>query len=89
MKLGKPSLERRGLTDTLHQLKSPLRPQPLGRGVWGSGVRGSTAHQPGPLLWDPLPGEVEEEAGQHPGSHAHRGLHSTPLRQPGRLPFAC
>lgn len=25
-------------------------------GVWGSGVRGSTAHQPGPVRWDPQPG---------------------------------
>ena len=34
-------------------------------------------------------GEVEEEEGQPPCSHAYRGLHSTPLRQPRRLPIAC
>lgn len=60
-----------------------------GPGVWGSGAGGPATHQPGPLLWARSLGEVEEEEGQPPCSHAYHGLHSTPLRQPGRLPFAC
>lgn len=32
-------------------------------GVWGSGFRGSTAHQPGLLLWDPQPGAGRKRGG--------------------------
>lgn len=58
-------------------------------GVWRSGFRGSTAHQPGLLMWDPQPGAGRKRGGQPPFSHVRCGLPSTPLRQPRRLPFAC